>query len=174
MGLSYATPVDIWSCGCIFAELFLRKPLFPGQYEMDQLTKIFDIVGTPNERDWPERAAVTRNNFRECSPRSWSDVVPEIDPHAKDLLQKMLCFSPNRRITAHEALDHPYFSEYGYAPLSLSPASTSTTSSRSMRSSDHSSVGLDTSGGSLGGSFLSHDESVGSIGDISSSGKSGS
>lgn len=88
-------------------------------------------------------------------------------------LQKMLCFTPNRRITAHEALNHPYFSEYGYAPLSSSPASTSTTSSRSMRSSDHSSVGLDSSGGSLGGSFLSHDESVGSIGDVSSSGTSG-
>ena len=87
MGLSYATPVDIWSCGCIFAELFLRKPLFPGQYEMDQLTKIFDIVGTPSEREWPERAAVTRNNFRDCPPRSWADVVPEIDPQAKDLIQ---------------------------------------------------------------------------------------
>ena len=202
MGLSYATPVDIWSCGCIFAELFLRKPLFPGQYEMDQLTKIFDITGTPSERDWPERAAVTRNNFRDATARSWTDVVPEMDPQAKDLIQvnfwilltldqvldikyyvrscnlksfynfhfqKMLCFTPNRRITAHEALDHPYFSEYGYAPLSLSPASSSTNSSRSMRSS-----GLDSSGGSLGGSFLSHDESVGSIGDVSSSGKSGS
>ena len=87
MGLSYATPVDIWSCGCIFAELFLRKPLFPGQYEMDQLTKIFDIVGTPSERDWPERAAVTRSNFRDSTPRSWTDIVPEMDPQAKDLIQ---------------------------------------------------------------------------------------
>ena len=87
MGLSYATPVDIWSCGCIFAELFLRKPLFPGQYEMDQLTKIFDIVGTPSERDWPERAAVTRSNFRDSPTRSWTDVVPEMDPQAKDLIQ---------------------------------------------------------------------------------------
>ena len=87
MGLSYATPVDIWSCGCIFAELFLRKPLFPGQYEMDQLTKIFDVIGTPSEREWPERAAVTRNNFRECSTRSWPDVVPAMDAQAKDLVE---------------------------------------------------------------------------------------
>jgi hypothetical protein len=58
---------------------------------------------------------------------------------------------------------------YNWNSLSLSPASSSTNSSRSMRSS-----GLDSSGGSLGGSFLSHDESVGSIGDVSSSGKSGS
>ena len=86
MGLSYATPVDIWSCGCIFAELFLRKPLFPGQYEMDQLSKIFDIIGTPSEQDWPERAAVTRNNFKACPQKGWSQVVPEMDANAKDLI----------------------------------------------------------------------------------------
>ena len=86
MGLSYATPVDIWSCGCIFAELFLRKPLFPGQYEMDQLSKIFDIIGTPSEQDWPERAAVTRNNFKACPQKDWSQVVPEMDANAKDLI----------------------------------------------------------------------------------------
>ncbi len=86
MGLSYATPVDIWSCGCIFAELFLRKPLFPGQYEMDQLSKIFDIIGTPSETDWPEKAAVTRNNFRACPSKDWGQVVPEMDDRAKDLI----------------------------------------------------------------------------------------
>ena len=85
----------------------------------------------------------------------------------------MLCFSPNRRITAHEALDHPYFSEYGYATLSLSPASTSTTSSQSIQSSNHSFDGLETSMGSLGEPRSCIDESVGSIGDISPSGKSG-
>ena len=71
--------------------------------------------------------------------------------------QKMLCFSPNNRITASEALLHPYFSEYGFEPLSFSPSSNST---RSMRSSDASS--------SFNSSFLSsssHDESGGSLGD---------
>ena len=96
MGVSYATPVDIWSCGCIFAELFLRKPFFPGQCEMDQLTKIFDIVGLPSQRDWPERAAVTRSNFRDSNTPSWTDVVPEMDPQAQDLIQVVktfLCYS---------------------------------------------------------------------------------
>lgn len=87
MGLPYATPVDMWSCGCIFAELFLRKSLFPGQYEMDQLQKIFDIVGTPTEEDWPERAAVSRSNFRVSNPKEWKDVVPEIDEQAQDLVK---------------------------------------------------------------------------------------
>lgn len=161
MGLSYATPVDIWSCGCIFAELFLRKPLFPGQYEMDQLSRIFDILGTPNEQDWPERAAVTRSNFKAFPPRDWSDIVPEMDAQAKDLVQKMLCFSPNNRITASEALLHPYFSEYGFQPLTFSP-SASSSSSRSMRASDQS-----TSFDSSSLSFSSHDESGGSFGDMS-------
>ena len=73
-------------------------------------------------------------------------------------LQKMLCFSPSKRITASEALLHPYFSEYGFEPLSFSPSSSS--SSRSMRSSDASS--------SFNSSFLSsssHNESGGSMGD---------
>ncbi len=87
MGLPYATPVDMWSCGCIFAELFLRKALFPGQYEMDQLQKIFDVVGTPAEADWPERAAVARSNFRVCAAKEWRDIVPEMDEQAQDLVK---------------------------------------------------------------------------------------
>ena len=87
MGLPYATPVDMWSCGCIFAELFMRKPLFPGQYEMDQLQKIFDMVGTPSEEDWPERAAVSRSNFKSSPTREWRDIVPEMDEQAQDLIQ---------------------------------------------------------------------------------------
>jgi serine/threonine protein kinase len=87
MGLSYATPVDIWSCGCIFAELFLRKPLFPGQYEMDQLSKIFDIIGTPNDEQWPEKAGLSRSNFNASPQKPWSQIIPEMDPQAQDLVQ---------------------------------------------------------------------------------------
>lgn len=163
MGLSYATPVDIWSCGCIFAELFLRKPLFPGQYEMDQLSRIFEVIGTPSEEEWPEKAALTRSNFRNCPPKAWSDIVPEMDPQAQDLVQKMLCFSPSKRITASEALLHPYFSECGYEPLSFSPSSSSSMSRTSMRSSDTSF----NSSASL--SFSSHDDSGASLGDMSGS-----
>jgi len=158
MGLSYATPVDMWSCGCIFAELFLRKALFPGQYEMDQLSTIFDVIGTPSEAEWPEKAGITRSNFKESPPKNWKEIVPEMDPQAQDLVQKMLCFSPSERITASEALLHPYFSEYGYEPLSFSPSSSS---SRSMRT--------DSSFNSSILSFSSHDDSGASLGDISGS-----
>ena len=159
MGLPYATPVDMWSCGCIFAELFLRKPLFPGQSEMDQLQKIFDTLGTPSEDDWPERAAVARSNFKASPPRAWRDVVPEMDEQAADLVAKMLAFDPAQRITASEALVHPYFSEYGFAPLSLSPAASTSSSSRRSGESD-----ANSSLNSSGISFSSHDDSGGSLG----------
>merc|ERR1719319_1622118 len=58
LGTTYATPVNIWSCGCIFAELYMRRPLFPGEYEVDQLAKIFNILGTPSESEWPSSSSV--------------------------------------------------------------------------------------------------------------------
>merc|ERR1712158_273000 len=90
LGTTYATPVDIWSAGCILAELYTRKPLFPGQYEVDQLGKIFEVIGTPVEAEWPEESSVLRS--------------------------KMLTFQPSLRITASEALSHPYFADFGVSP----------------------------------------------------------
>jgi serine/threonine protein kinase len=169
MGLSYATPVDIWSCGCIFAELFLRKPLFPGQNEMGQLAKIFEIIGTPSEEDWSENSAVTRSNFPRSSKRNWNDIIPELEPLAKDLLEKMLCFSTSRRITAAEALVHPYFSEFGFEPITMSPSTSSSVSSRSMRTSEGGASASDRSLDSSSLTFSSHDESgtSSSLGDLS-------
>jgi len=155
LGTTYATPVDMWSVGCIFAELFTRKPLFPGQYEVDQLAKIFEMLGTPSEAEWPDESAVLRNNFVYARPRSVVDIVPEIDPLAKDLIEGMLRFDPKKRITAHEALAHPYFSEYGCSPHDTSTSSSSVASS-STRMSDRSSRLSDMSDSSLN---LSHNTS---------------
>eukprot|EP00096_Caligus_rogercresseyi_P003883 TRINITY_DN1770_c1_g1_i2.p1 TRINITY_DN1770_c1_g1~~TRINITY_DN1770_c1_g1_i2.p1 ORF type:complete len:402 (+),score=99.83 TRINITY_DN1770_c1_g1_i2:277-1482(+) len=161
MGLSYATPVDMWSCGCIFAELFLRKPLFPGQNEMGQLAKIFEVIGTPSENEWSDSSAVTLSNFSNFRKRDWSELLPEIDEQGKDLLQKLLCFSPSDRLTAAEALCHPYFTDYGFEPITLSP-NTSSSSSRSMRTSEGtiSDRSLDSSSLSFSSS---HDESFGNM-----------
>ncbi|KAG7218488.1 hypothetical protein INR49_009365 [Caranx melampygus] len=60
---SYATPVDIWSTGCIFAEMFRRKPLFCGESEVDQLGKIFELIGLPPEDEWPTDVTLSRKNF---------------------------------------------------------------------------------------------------------------
>ena len=84
---SYATPVDVWACGCILAELYTRKPLFDGKCERNQLTKIFEVLGTPDEENWPENAAVLRSNFVCMPKKAFSDVVPGLGPLAEDLLE---------------------------------------------------------------------------------------
>ncbi|XP_053725021.1 cyclin-dependent kinase 4 [Synchiropus splendidus] len=108
---SYATPVDIWSTGCIFAEMFRRKPLFCGESEVDQLGKIFEFIGLPLEQEWPTDVTLSRKNFPPVTRRPVSDFVPEIDEQAEQLLLKMLTFDPYKRISALNALDDAYFHE---------------------------------------------------------------
>ena len=86
LGLPYATAVDLWACGCIIAELYLRRPLFEGRYETDQLDKIFAVIGTPSEQKWPKDACVLRSNFAHRVGRDLAHVIPEIDSEGKDLL----------------------------------------------------------------------------------------
>ena len=87
LGTTYATPVDLWSCGCILAELITRKPLFPGLNEQDQLSRILGVLGTPAEEDWPSDTDVMRDNFLGHRARDLRDLVPEIETEALDLLQ---------------------------------------------------------------------------------------
>ncbi|CAG5124169.1 unnamed protein product [Candidula unifasciata] len=105
----YATSVDMWSCGCIFAELFLRRPLFKGNSEGDQLKKIFEVIGLPDLPSWPETSVLMWGSFRAAVPPPLDHLIPEIDHRAKDLLQKMLIFNPEHRINARSALRHIYF-----------------------------------------------------------------
>merc|ERR1711874_121167 len=146
LGTTYATPVDIWSCGCIFAELYRKSPLFPGKYETDQLAKIFQVLGTPPASAWPEDSPVLRNNFVNHQPRNLEDLVPEIDPLALDLLEKMLLFDPKARMTAQGALAHPYFSDYGTSSHDNSTSSSSDSNlTRSSGVSDMSDSSINTS-----------------------------
>ena len=92
LGTSYATPVDIWSCGCILAELISRKPLFPGLNETDQLSRILGVLGTPAEADWPSDTDVLRDNFANHRPRDLLELLPEIEPDAMDLLKVNFIF----------------------------------------------------------------------------------
>merc|ERR1711874_159533 len=139
LGTTYATPVDIWSCGCIFAELMSRKPLFPGLNESDQLSRIMGLLGTPAEEDWPQDTDVLRANFTNYRARDIAEILPEIEPDARDLLEKMLSFDPKKRISARQALAHPYFADQGPEPLNSPNMSRSSLSSNTTRSSDISS-----------------------------------
>ena len=109
----YNTSVDIWSVGCIFAELVNRKPLFCGQTEEDQLDKIFKIRGTPSEEEWPQikELPLYKPEVVQASPYPTQDIrdfVPNLDEDGIDLLLKLLQCDPSKRITAAEAMKHPY------------------------------------------------------------------
>ncbi|CAG2180722.1 unnamed protein product, partial [Oppiella nova] len=113
---SYASPVDIWSVGCIYAELFTRLPLFCGQSENDQLCKIFNIIGAPLECEWPKELTLPWSTFSNFKKTDFEDIVKDICEDGKNLLEKMLQFDANKRIGARQALMHPYFKEYELYP----------------------------------------------------------
>ena len=137
---TYAMPVDIWSCGCILAELILRRPLFQGQCEIDQLRKIIEALGIPSEAEWPTNCSLMREGFPIRSSRNLESYFPDQETHALDLLKNMLIFNYRARISASKALLHPYFSESGFTPTPhVSPTSNLTSSETSITLSEASS-----------------------------------
>lgn len=109
---NYSTPVDMWSLGCIFAEMINGRALFSGTTEIEQLFKIFQVLGTPNEDVWPGIGQLTNYNpdiFPQWHRQNLSEYVPALDPIGLDLLARMLCYYPAHRITARQALSHAYF-----------------------------------------------------------------
>jgi len=108
----YSSPVDIFALGCIMAELYLRRPLFPGTSESDQLFKICSMLGTPTASTWPEGlrlGAKIGYQFPNFVTIPLSSFIPNANKEAIDLITAMLQFDPQKRITAAEALAHSYF-----------------------------------------------------------------
>jgi len=112
----YTKGVDMWSIGCILGELLAGKPMFPGTSTMNQLDRIIEVTGRPSKEDIDsmnsEFAATMLENLPETEPRELSDLFANADEATLDLLRKLLMFSPDRRITAEEALEHPYLSQF--------------------------------------------------------------
>lgn len=108
----YSTPVDIWSIGCIFAEMVNGNPLFKGTTEDTQLDMIFRHLGTPNESNYPSISELPdwRDNIPVYPPpESFLGLVPKLDEEGLDLLMAMLEFDPAKRITAQNARQHRFF-----------------------------------------------------------------
>jgi len=114
----YGTAVDIWSIGCIFGEMILGRPLFPGKTEATQLQKVFQFLGTPTQKDWPSINSYTNSqkilkeiDDKEVYPNiDWKKVF-KFDESGVDLLSKMLQYDPSKRISASESLEHSYFDD---------------------------------------------------------------
>ncbi|KAI3727028.1 hypothetical protein L1987_66836 [Smallanthus sonchifolius] len=121
---SYSTAIDMWSVGCVMAELLSKKPLFDGRTELEQIDKIFRTLGTPNELIWPAYSKLMGvkpnfvkqpyNNLRKKFPVAVFMGSPMLTELGFDLLNKFLNYDPEKRITAKAALDHGWFRE---APL---------------------------------------------------------
>jgi len=109
----YACPVDMWSLGPIFAEMITRRPLFPGDSEIDELYRIFRLLGTPTEETWPGVSALPdyKPTFPRWSAKDLKTVVPGLEAYGVALLADMMRYEPSKRITAKAALHHPYFAD---------------------------------------------------------------
>jgi len=109
----YATPIDTWSVGCIFAEMVTKQPLFPGDSEIDQLFRIFRILGTPNDSIWPGVTELPeyKSTFPFWKAQPLKKYVPNLEDVGLDLLAQMLLYPPGKRISAKATLTHPYFEE---------------------------------------------------------------
>lgn len=112
----YDTEVDIWSAGCIFAEMIEGKPLFPGKDHVDQFSIITKLLGSPPPAVIDTICSENTLKFvKSLPPREsipFSKRFAGVDPEAIDLLSKMLVFDPKKRITAAQALEHPYLAPY--------------------------------------------------------------
>ncbi|KZP00765.1 Pkinase-domain-containing protein [Calocera viscosa TUFC12733] len=112
---NYDAAIDIWSCGCIMAEMITGMPLFRGRDNPDQLLAIMKIIGTPEDRVIKKMAQETPDIQFKTYPRfpkvPWPNILPGASAQACDLIDRLLQFDPTSRPNALDALFHPYFTD---------------------------------------------------------------
>eukprot|EP00938_MAST-03A_sp_MAST-3A-sp1_P006210 g6210.t1 len=110
---SYNSPIDQWACGCIIAELFTLRPLFPGTSEADEIYKICSVLGTPTRSTWEYGTRLAHEmNFRfpQFSPTPLATLIPHASKDAIQIMTDLMRWDPNKRPTATQALRCPFFS----------------------------------------------------------------
>lgn len=114
--LDYCSAIDIWSVGCIFAEMLGRKHLFPGKYYIEQAQLIIDVLGSPSEKFLSAcKSDIIKTFIKQMgkkNPIPLSRLYPKASRRAVDLLGQMLVLNPSDRVTVEQALRHPYFTGY--------------------------------------------------------------
>ncbi|KAG8234296.1 hypothetical protein J437_LFUL014458 [Ladona fulva] len=120
---NYGSPIDLWAVGCILAELYTFRALFPGSSEIDQLFKITSILGTPDKRDWPDGqllASAMKFKFPQFPRLPLYTIIKNASTEAITLMNDMLSWNPSRRPLAQQSLRYPYFlvgQKFGLHPL---------------------------------------------------------
>ncbi|XP_076944809.1 shaggy-related protein kinase epsilon-like isoform X2 [Bidens hawaiensis] len=109
----YTTAIDVWSVGCVLAELLLGQPLFPGESGVDQLVEIIKVLGTPTREEIKcMNPNYTEFKFPQIKAHPWHKIFHKrTPPEAVDLVSRLLQYSPTLRCTALEACIHPFFNE---------------------------------------------------------------
>ncbi|KIM48051.1 hypothetical protein M413DRAFT_16092 [Hebeloma cylindrosporum] len=118
---TYSTAVDMWSVGCIFAELLLKEPLFQAHGELELLSMIFKLLGAPTNNSWPDYSSLPLAktiSLPSPQPHQFRQKFQYLTSAGLDLLMSLLTYDPARRISAEDAFEHPYFSE---SPLPKHP-----------------------------------------------------
>ncbi|KAG0484283.1 hypothetical protein HPP92_008362 [Vanilla planifolia] len=118
----YGPPIDMWAMGAIMAELFNHQPLFPGVTEADEIDKICSVIGSPCQNSWADGLCLA-NKMKFYFPHypriHLSRLIPSASDHALSLISWLCSWDPNRRPTAVQALQHPFFQPCYYLPPSL-------------------------------------------------------
>jgi len=117
----YSSAVDMWSVGCIFAELLLHEPLFQAKSELELISMIFKLLGPPTAYTWPGYSKLPLSktlNLPQAHLPGFRQRFPYLSLAGIDLISELLQYDPDKRLSAEEALKHPYFSE---SPLPKHP-----------------------------------------------------
>eukprot|EP00928_Gymnodinium_smaydae_P080621 TRINITY_DN64287_c0_g1_i1.p1 TRINITY_DN64287_c0_g1~~TRINITY_DN64287_c0_g1_i1.p1 ORF type:complete len:461 (+),score=94.12 TRINITY_DN64287_c0_g1_i1:83-1465(+) len=117
---TYNSPIDIWACGCIMAELYTLRPLFPGSSESDELYKICSVLGTPTQAQWQEGQKLANQigfRFPQFVPTKLETLIPQAGPDGIAVMLWMMQWDPHKRPSTSKSLQHDFFQTGSQEPM---------------------------------------------------------